>query len=489
MNHSDSTSYSDITLIGAGIMSATLGTLLAELVPHKSITIFEQLAEVALESSNEWNNAGTGHSALCELNYTEQNAQGEVKIERAMKICEDFQLSLQLWSYLVEQGKIDKPQEFIHRIPHISFVQGEDNVAFLRKRYQQLSGHHLFSGMQFSRDHAQLAKWMPLIMQNRSATEILAASYIENGTDVNFGSLTRKLCAYLTQQGKALKLMHRVKDIKQLANGDWQLTVLDQQQQQIIHRTKFVFIGCGGGSLPLLQKSAIDAGKKIGGFPVSGLFMVCRNPELVAKHYAKVYGKAKLGAPPMSVPHLDTRFIDGKQSLLFGPFASFTLKFLKQGSVFDLPKSIQASNFSSVMAAGIKNLPLANYLIKQALLTKEQRMVELRDFIPDANSEDWQVLVAGKRVQVLIDGEMRFGTEVVTAEDGSLAVLLGASPGASISVKAMLDVLLKCFSDELPAWQHKLQHMLPSYQISLRDDAELYATLKRRFEASLLLDQ
>ena len=480
-------SYSDVTLIGAGIMSGTLGAFLTELAPEKSLTIFEKLSAVGLESSNEWNNAGTGHSALCELNYTEQKANGEVSVDRAIKICEDFQLSLQLWSYLVDSGKIKQPQAFIHRIPHISFVQGEQNIAFLQKRYQNLAQNHLFAGMQFSQDHQQLSDWMPLMMQNRSADEKLAASYIQYGTDVNFGELTRKLFNYLVDHQAELNLNHTVKNIQRLHNNEWQLTVIDQNGQRRIHRSKFIFIGCGGGALPLLQKSGIADGKNVGGFPVSGLFMVCNNPDVIATHNAKVYGKAKLGAPPMSVPHLDTRFIEGKKSLLFGPFAGFTLKFLKQGSVLDLPTSVKPSNFYSVTKAGIKNLPLAHYLMKQAMLTKSQRMADLREFVPDAKDEDWDLLVAGQRVQVIKGGEMRFGTEVIRAEDGSLAALLGASPGASTSVKAMLDVLVSCFADELPQWQTKLNQMLPSYGKQLRNEPALYAQIKQQIDKTLAL--
>lgn len=480
-------SFSDVTLIGAGIMSGTLGTLLKELAPHKTISVFEKLSAVGLESSNEWHNAGTGHAALCELNYTAQQANGEIETERALKIFEDFQLSLQLWSYLVETGKIGQPQAFIQPIPHISFVQGEADIAFLKKRYQALTQHHFFAEMQFSQAPEQLAQWMPLMMADRPTNQPVAASYMAGGTDVNFGALTRKLFAYLASQGAELNLNHQVSDLVRLPNGEWEISVIDASNQLRKHRSKFVFIGCGGGSLHLLQKSGIAEAKSIGGFPVSGLFMVCNNPQVIAQHQAKVYGKAKVGAPPMSVPHLDSRFINGKQTLLFGPFAGFTTKFLKQGSHFDLITSIRPANFSSVMIAGVKNLPLANYLVKQAMLTKEQRMAELREFMPNAKSEDWDLLVAGQRVQVIRQNDMRFGTEVLQAQDGSLAVLLGASPGASTSVKAMLDVICRCFVDELPEWQTKLEQMMPSFNKALRNEPELYTQLKARFASSLKL--
>lgn len=210
---------------------------------------------------------------------------------------------------------------------------------------------------------------------------------------------------------------------------------------------KFVFIGGGGGSLPLLQKTGIPESKHIGGFPVSGLFMVCKNQKVVEQHHAKVYGKAKVGAPPMSVPHLDTRYIDNKKALLFGPFAGFSPKFLKTGSNLDLIGSVKPNNVLTMLAAGVKEMGLTKYLIQQVMLSHEKRMEELREFIPNAKSEDWDIVVAGQRVQVIKDtdaggkGTLQFGTEVVSAADGSIAALLGASPGASTAVHVMLEVL------------------------------------------------
>lgn len=471
--------HSDVVLIGAGIMSATLGAFLKELSPQKSISIFEKLPAVALESSNEWNNAGTGHAALCELNYTPENADGSVDISKAISINQKFQLSLEMWSYLVEQGKLSNPQEFIHQLPHISFVQGEKDVKFLKTRFEALSKQPFFSKMVLSEDKTTLSEWMPLMMSKRQSSEPIAATYIKNGTDVNFGALTRQLFSYLSEQGAELKLNHTVKDIKKTAEG-WELSVSDASGQDFTHFCKFIFIGCGGGSLPLLQKTGIPESKHIGGFPVSGLFLVCKNPDIIAQHHAKVYGKAKVGAPPMSVPHLDTRFIEGKQSLLFGPFAGFTMKFLKSGSIFDLATSVKPHNFMAVHWAGIKNLPLAHYLVKQVLLTKEQRMEELREFIPQAKSEDWDIVIAGQRVQIIKDtpdekGKLCFGTESIVSADGSIAALLGASPGASTSVDAMLEILQKCFATELPEWQEKLNQMVPSLNRKFSDEAEIEA--------------
>lgn len=472
-----SITQSDVVLIGAGVMSGTLGTFLKELAPSQSITIFEGLSQVALESSNEWNNAGTGHAALCELNYTAEKADGSVDISKAIAINEKYQLSLEMWSYLVEKGYLQNPQQFIRKIPHMSFVQGENNIAFLKKRFEQLSQNPLFENMKFSEDPETLKHWMPLMMDNRNAQEAVAATYIENGTDVNFGELTRKLFQHLTAQGCQLHLNHKVTDIQKSGDG-WLLTIQNASGQILKHLCKFLFIGGGGGTLPLLQKTGIKEGKHVGGFPVSGIFMVCRNPDVVAKHHAKVYGKAKIGAPPMSVPHLDTRFIGGEKTLLFGPFAGFTFKFLKTGSICDFPASFKLGNLLTMHIAGLKNIPLTHYLIKQALLTKEQRMADLREFVPDAKSEDWEVIIAGQRVQIIKDlpnakGSLCFGTEVIASEDNTVAALLGASPGASTSVDAMLGVLEKCFADKLPEWKEKLTEMMPSYRKSLRKEPEL----------------
>lgn len=488
------TAYSDIILIGAGIMSGTLGTMLKELSPESSITIFESLQSVAEESSNEWNNAGTGHAALCELNYTPENADGSVSIDRAVDINGKFKLSLQFWSYLVTTGKVKQPEEFITQLPHISFVQGEQDVRFLRTRYEAMSQHPLFSNMEYSEDPAVLAQWMPLMMQQRANNQAIAATRIATGTDINFGELTRKLFQHLTQQSHVqIHFNHQAKNIKRTADDNWQIEVLDKTTGQIHqHSARFVFIGGGGGSLHLLHKTGIPESQHIGGVPVSGLFMVCQNPEIVSQHFAKVYGRAALGAPPMSVPHLDTRFIGGKQTLLFGPFAGFTTKFLKHGSAWDLPSSVRPNNLTTVIAAGSKNLSLTKYLVQQVLLSKEERMEELRQFVPHAKSEDWDLIEAGQRVQIIKDtpeekGVLRFGTEVVHAQDGSIAALLGASPGASTSVQAMLEVIEKCFLDKHPEWRVKLQEMIPSLGKKLSEHPDLIHHIQTHVRDSLNL--
>ena len=480
-NHQNQT---EVILIGAGIMSATLGAILKELAPHWKITVFEKLEKAGEESSNEWNNAGTGHSSLCELNYTPERADGSIDITKGIKVNEDFQVSRQFWSYLVKNNLISNPENFIMPLPHMSLVHGEDNVNFLRKRFEALSINPLFKDMEFSDDPKQLKDWIPLVMEDREINEPIAATKIDSGTDVNFGALTRILFEHLKDKGVEMHYNHEVKDLEQDSSGAWNLKVRNLEDGKTEnHTAKFIFIGAGGGSLHLLQKSGIKESVAVGGFPVSGLFLVCKNPEVVAKHHAKVYGKAAIGAPPMSVPHLDTRYINNEQSLFFGPFAGFSPKFLKTGSNMDLLNSVKLHNVFTMLAAGSKNLALTKYLIEQLMLSKEQRMEVLRDFVPNAKAEDWDLVVAGQRVQVIKDdengkGTLKFGTEVIHSPDGSIAALLGASPGASTAVSIMLEILEKCFPEHLQEWEPKIKEMVPTYGVSLSDKPELVEEIK-----------
>lgn len=496
MSNRENTAKTDVILIGAGIMSATLGTLLKELMPEWNIKVYEKLDKAGEESSNEWNNAGTGHSALCELNYTVEKPDGSIDISKAINVNEQFQVSRQFWSFLVKSKLLKNPQDFIMPLPHMSYVHGEQNVSFLKKRFEALSKNPLFNGMEFSDDPEQLAEWIPLMMKDRKIDEPLAATKIDSGTDVNFGSLTRMLFEHLENQNVEVNYKHLVKSIKRTSDGSWELKVKDLDSGAVDRQTaKFVFIGGGGGSLHLLQKTGIPEGKHIGGFPVSGLFMVCNNPDVIEEHHAKVYGKAAVGAPPMSVPHLDTRRIDDKNSLLFGPFAGFSPKFLKTGSLLDLVTSIKLDNLITMMAAGVKNMSLTKYLIQQLMLSKEQRMEELRQFVPTAKSEDWDLVVAGQRVQVIKDteeggrGTLQFGTEVVHSEDGSIAALLGASPGASTAVNVMLDVIKRCFPQHFEEWEPKIKEMIPSYGVQLTESPELYQEIHNSTAEMLGLNQ
>lgn len=482
-------SEADVVLIGAGIMSATLGLLLKELQPNLKIEIFERLDVAAAESSDAWNNAGTGHAAFCELNYTPEKSDGSIDTSKAVKIVEAFEVSRQFWAYLVEKGLLNNPENFIKSIPHMSFVWGEKNTKYLKKRYDALQQFHLFKEMEYTEDADKIKEWAPLIMEGRKGAKKVAATSMRFGTDVNFGELTRSIFRYLeTLEGVQLHFNHEVRKLKKYDDGTWRVKVkeLESGTKKRV-KAKFVFIGAGGGSLLLLEKANIPEGEGFGGFPVSGQWLKCTNEELIAKHQAKVYGKAAVGAPPMSVPHIDTRMIDGKKALLFGPYAGFSTKFLKNGSYFDLAKSIQLDNIKPMLGAGISNIPLTKYLIEQVFQSSEDRMAALKEYLPNARKEDWTLENAGQRVQVIKKdkngkGILEFGTEVVNASDGSLAVLLGASPGASTAVSIMLDLIGRCFKEELasPEWQTKLKEMIPSYGKSLNANPQLANEIRHK---------
>lgn len=478
----------DVVLIGAGIMSATLGVMLKELDPSLNIAVYERLDTIAGESSDAWNNAGTGHSALCELNYTPQLADGSIDCSKAVRIHESFEISKQFWAYLVQRGHIRSPRSFINSIPHMSFVWGEENVDYLKKRYEALKKYHLFKEMQYSEDRAQLAQWIPLIMEGRDPSQKIAATRMDIGTDVNFGALTRSLFEYLEQKaGVNIYLNHEVRDLDRQEDGYWYISLKDRAtRERISLNARFVFIGAGGGSLYLLEKSDIPEGRGFGGFPVSGQWLKCNKPEIMGQHYAKVYGKAPTGSPPMSVPHLDTRMIDGQKALFFGPYAGFSTKFLKNGSYLDLPLSIKADNILPMLSAGIDNIPLTKYLIDQVRQSPEDRLAALREFFPLAKMEDWDLEVAGQRVQVIKKdpehgGILEFGTEMVSAADGSIAALLGASPGASTAVSIMLELVQRCFKERArsTAWQTKLKQMIPSCGQSLAANPALSDQIRK----------
>jgi malate dehydrogenase (quinone) len=493
----DSKQNADVILIGAGIMSATLGVLLKELNPKLKIEIYERLDQPAQESSDAWNNAGTGHSAYCELNYTPQNSDGSIDTKKAIKIAESYEVTRQFWSYLVASDKLSNPETFIHRIPHLSAVFGEENVTFLKKRFEALQQHSLFSEMQFSTDKSQLQSWMPLVMQNRSEDQAVAATFMEDGTDINFGALTKSLLDHLSKQdGVSIFYNHEVQKLKQKEDGVWRLKINNETTDETVKsRAKFVFIGAGGASLLLLDKADIKEGEGFGGFPVSGQWLKCTNEDIINQHEAKVYGKASVGSPPMSVPHLDTRIINGKKELLFGPFAGFSTKFLKNGSYLDLIKSIEFDNIKPMLYAGWNNIPLTKYLIEQVMQSQEDRIEALKEYFPEAQSEDWVLLEAGQRVQVIKKDEkeggiLEFGTEIIHSEDGSLACLLGASPGASTAVSIMLEVITSCFGNEMKEanWQEKLREMIPSYGQSLNANPDLCKEVRASVQKTLRLN-
>ncbi len=474
----------DVLLIGGGIMSATLGVWLNELEPGTSMEMIERLDGVALESSNGWNNAGTGHSALAELNYTPEDDKGNVQIPKAVEINEAFQISRQFWSWQVQQGVLKNPRSFIKSTPHMSFVWGDDNIKFLKKRYEALQASPLFAGMQYSEDPQVIKKWVPLMMEGRDPNQKVAATWTPIGTDVNFGEITRQFVAHLQTTPKFdLKLSSEVQDITKNEDGTWRVSYKNLKDGTKSETdAKFVFIGAGGGALHLLQKSGIPEAQEYAGFPVGGSFLVTENPTIAEQHLAKAYGKASVGAPPMSVPHLDTRVLDGKRVILFGPFATFSTKFLKEGSYLDLLTTTTTHNVWPMTKVGIKEYPLVEYLAGQLMLSDEDRMNALQEYFPNAKAEDWRLWQAGQRVQIIkrdeaAGGVLKLGTEIVASADGSIAGLLGASPGASTAAPIMLTVLQKVFKDKVasPAWQEKLHQIVPSYGTQLNGSPEKVA--------------
>ena len=475
----------DAVLVGGGIMSATLGTLLKQVEPSWKIAIIERLPGIGEESSNAWNNAGTGHSALCELNYTPQNDDGSIAIDSAVFVNEQFQVSRQFWSWLVEQGVIPQPASFVSPSPHMSFVWGEDNVRFLRARFEALKDHPLFVGLEYSEDPLTIAEWAPLLIDGRAKGEALAATRFVEGTDVDFGSLSRQLIDYLAQSTATVYSETTVTALRRSTSG-WKVALRSEVgfTPEVIE-TPFVFVGAGGMSLNLLQRSGIKEIRGYGGFPVSGVWMRCDNPDVARHHQAKVYGKASVGAPPMSVPHLDTRVVDGSESVLFGPYAGFTPKFLKNGSWFDLFASIRWHNLIPLLAVAAGNFSLVRYLVGEVFASRAKKLQALWDFYPSADPDDWYEQTAGQRVQVIKPdprkgGVLQFGTEVIASKDGSMSGLLGASPGASTAAPIMINVLERCFPDKADQWRAKLEEIVPSYGMKLSDKPREAKASQRR---------
>lgn len=467
----------DVILIGSGVMSSNLAAMLKRLSPEMTIQVYEATEGLAQESSDGWNNAGTGHAGICELSYTpHREADGTVNVNKAVEIFEQFEHSKQFWAYALEQGMVENPKEFINPVPHLSFVHGGEMVDYLKARYDGLKAHHFFSPMEFSTDRETIASWAPLLLDGRDNVPI-AATKMDNGTDVNFGNISRKLLSWLAaQDGCGVAEQHRVTNLKKHNNG-WLVTVRNLANGAVFqNNAKFVFVGAGGGSLPLLQKSGIPEAKGLGGFPIGGQWLICENEEIIAKHQAKVYGQPLASAPTMAVPHLDTRVLNGKKTLLFGPFAAWTTKFLhKKGSFLDLPCSVKPDNLATLLKIGATNLDLVRYLLQQGTQSMCDRMDVLHVFYPAAKPEDWQLIDAGIRVQAIkkTDGEagiVHYGTEIITNEDRSISALLGASPGASVCVNIVLDVVKKCFSTLLSSAEGsaRMKEMIPTWDVDVK---------------------
>ncbi len=477
----DTAEKTDVLLIGGGIMSASLGTLLQELQPDWKQVMVEKLDGVALESSNGWNNAGTGHSANMELNYTPERADGSIDVTKALEINEAFMISRQFWSSQVKRGVLNDPHSFINSTPHMSFVWG-DNVDYLTKRYAALQQTTLFQGMQFSTDQQQIKKWAPLIIEGRDPQQRVAATWTPVGTDVNYGEITRQLVGSLKKTSNfTLETGSEVTDFKRNGDNSWHVTITDvKSSKDRAVDAKYVFIGAGGGALKLLQKTGIPEADNYAGFPVGGSFLVTENPEITRQHTEKVYGQASVGAPPMSVPHLDARYLDGKRVVLFGPFATFSTKFLKQGSFFDLLSTTTTKNVIPMTDVGLDNFDLVKYLIGQVMLSEDDRFEALKEYYPSARKEDWKLIQAGQRVQIIKKdaekgGVLKLGTEIVTDQQKTLAALLGASPGASTAAPISINVIKQLFPAQFtsPQWQEKLHTIVPTYGQKLNGNVAL----------------
>lgn len=478
----DQTPRYDYVLIGAGIMSATYGVLLKLLNPDLKIALVERLDSPALESSDVWNNAGTGHAALCELNYMPDSKDGSIpSAEKAIDINEQFVTSRQFWSYLVEIGVLGDPKTFINSVPHMTFVRGAKDVDYLRRRFRSLKDQPLFEGMEYSEDFAQIEKWTPLLIDGRG-DEVVAATRIDSGTDVDYGEMTRQMVSWLTENGVELITNTDIIRLRKLVDGGWELKSMNRDHRYLAANK--VFVGAGGYALKLLQSSGISEARGYGTFPVSGHFLRTDNPEVVKKHWAKVYSQAAVGAPPMSVPHLDTRIVDGKPSLLFGPFAGFNPKFLKNGSALDLPFSVRMANLLPYLSVAVTNLGLLKYLISEILKSKKKKLDGLKEFVPNAKDEDWTLYEAGQRAQVIAPkgrfGTLQFGTQVISSADKTISGLLGASPGASVSAKVMLDVLEQLEPSMLSENHEKIRNMIPTFKRPINSDKKLSEqTLKK----------
>lgn len=477
MKHSSHLANPDVIIVGSGIMSANLAALLKRLDPALTLQVYEVTEELAQESSHGWNNAGTGHAGICELSYTpKREADGSVNVAKAIGIFEQFEQSKQFWSYAVASGMVDRPKEFINPVAHLSFVHGQDQVDFLKARHAGMAAHHFFRGMEYTTDRATIASWAPLLMQDRPPGPV-AATKMDSGTDVNFGVISRKLLGWVERQpGCGIASHHRVVDLRKTAAG-WDVTIKDLATGELRRNTaKFVFVGAGGGSLHLLQKAGLAESKGLGGFPIGGQWLVCENPAIVQQHQAKVYGQALDTAPTMAVPHLDTRVLDGKKTLLFGPFAAWTTKFLhRKGSWTDLPRSIRPDNLATLIKIGASNLGLIRYLIQQGTQSMADRMDVLHIFYPAAKAEDWKLIDAGIRVQAIkkTDGEagiVHYGTEVITNPEKTISALLGASPGASVSVNIVLEVVKSCFPHLLASevGRQRMTEMIPGWNLDLK---------------------
>lgn len=470
-----------VVIIGAGIMGITFATLARELSSKFEITVIERLSGPAKSNTDVFNNAGTGHEANCELNYT-PTEKGKVDISKALTIHAQFNIAKQFWAYLVKKGVIKEPTSFIRRTKHCTLVSKSD-IAELKQRFEAMRQHHFFEQMEYSEDHKIIESWIPYTMEERPAAEHMAATKIETGTDVDFQTLTEQMSAYLEQQnGVNVHYNMHVSGIQKTASGGW-LIFTNQNGKEQRFEADVLFVGAGGGAFPLLKQTGMPEQKRFAGFPVGGRFLMAKIDDASAYKYpAKTYGKAKVGAPPMSVPHLDLRNHNGQHFLLFGPFATFMPVLEKNRSFFEYVMSMRLHDIPGLLKVLVEHFSLLKYLIGETLQSRTAMLRELDSFAPGVSKKfDWQLIQAGQRVQIIKDGNLQLGTEVVVSPDRSYGTLLGASPGASVSPEVMLRLTEKLFPDLMreAEVQAKLKEIFPAPDLAqLEKDAQLYRTVR-----------
>lgn len=453
----------DVILIGGGIMSATLGSMLAVLQPDWRIVLLERTTGLATESSGPWNNAGTGHTGFCELNYMPDPADGR----KASMVAGQFHVSRQWWAHLVRTGLL-LPDSFIHATPHMDVVFGRRDVAYLQQRFETLTKVPLFDGLEYTEDSATIAEWAPLMVEGRTDDEPMAATRHLGGTDVDFGALTEGLTRIVTDAGGQVLLDHEVRSLRRSSDGAWVVAGRTGSGRFEL-RGRRVFVGAGGMALRLLQRARLPEIRGYAVLPVGAAFFRCSTPEVVARHESKVYSQAGIGAPPMSVPHLDRRFVNGTGHLMFGPYATFSTKLLKQGRLTDFFTTLQWHNLHVIAAALIQNLSLMRYLLGELAARPRKKFAKLQHFYPKADLDQWELIPAGQRAQLVTPDHRRIGvlhqgTELVVGGGGTIAGLLGASPGASTAVPIMLNLLQQCFPVEWQkSWKNIVNEAIPGH--------------------------
>ncbi|KZX75231.1 malate:quinone oxidoreductase [Oleiphilus sp. HI0009] len=471
----------DVVIIGAGIMGVTFAHIAKTVDPKLNITILERLDQAAGSNSSVFNNAGTGHEANCELNYTPVDEE-VISVEKALDIHAQFNVAKQYWANLVKNGIIKDPESFIHPTKHCTLVN-EDSINLLHMRYKEMASHHFFDEMKLSEDFDEIQSWIPLTMEGRSRHQKMAATRVDHGTDVNFESITKQLAQHMeNEQSADIQYNTHVKRVHKSPSGSW---LIECEQNGVAKQVRAdkLFVGAGGGAFPILKASHLPAGRRFSGFPVGGRFLAAEIDKEVAQSYgAKTYGKAAVGAPPMSVPHLDLRVADGKYYLLFGPFATFSPILEKGRGIVEFIRMVHLHDIPNLLNVAREHFPLVTYLFKETFKGESAMLKTLDEFAPGlSNKFNWKVVQAGQRVQIIKDGDLQMGTEIVTSEDLSYGTLLGASPGASVSP----EVMLRCVKTLFPkivkkeAAQERLKTLFDETDVDvLIEDADKYREIR-----------